>query len=125
MVKLIAWNIAQRGAAWRWLAESDADIALLQEAKEPPADIAARFAIDPVPWLTDTSRGWRAAIAKLSDLVHVGWFDTKPLADAKAGELGVSRPRTLAAARITSPSSEPLIAVSAYGAWEKSRGIRE
>jgi hypothetical protein len=38
MVKMIAWNIAQRPDAWRLLLDSDADIALLQEAREPPND---------------------------------------------------------------------------------------
>lgn len=42
MVKLIAWNIAQRDTAWGELLKSDADIALLQEAKPPPADVAAK-----------------------------------------------------------------------------------
>jgi hypothetical protein len=35
------------------------------------------------------------------------------------GELGVSRPGTLAAGLITPPSGEPFIAVSVYGSWEE------
>jgi hypothetical protein len=50
MMKMIAWNIAQRPPAWRWLVDSDADIALLQEAKEPSADIAAKINVDAAAW---------------------------------------------------------------------------
>ena len=44
-VKNIAWNIARRAEAWQCLADCDADIGLLQEAAEPPADLAARFEV--------------------------------------------------------------------------------
>ena len=42
MVKLITWNIARREDAWRFLLDTDADIALLQEAAEPPSDTNLR-----------------------------------------------------------------------------------
>ncbi len=38
-MKIITWNIAQRHEAWRRLLETDADIALLQEACEPLATL--------------------------------------------------------------------------------------
>ena len=101
MVKIIAWNIAQRAEAWRLLAGSDADIALLQETKEPPVDVAAKVSVDRAPWRTGASRAWRAAVVKLSDRIDVEWIDVKPLGDAQWGELGVSRPGTLAAAIVT------------------------
>jgi len=123
MVKIIAWNIAQRAEAWRLLAGSDADVALLQEAKEPPADVAAKVSIDPAAWGTGASRGWRAAIVKLSDRVQVAWIDAKPLTEATGGKLGVSRPGTLAAAIVTPSSGEPFIAVSVYGAWENPHSM--
>jgi exonuclease III len=123
MVKLITWNIAQRAAAWRELANSDADIALLQEATPPPAELAAKVKVDHAGWETGTGRNWRTAIVQLSDRVQVEWIDAKPLAEACGGELGVSRPGTLAAARITPLRSEPFVAVSVYGAWEKPHSI--
>lgn len=43
MVKIVSWNIARRDDAWRYLIETDADIALLQEAVEPPAEVAQRL----------------------------------------------------------------------------------
>jgi hypothetical protein len=42
-MKLISWNIAQREAAWQFLSSADLDVALVQEAKEPPMDLAERF----------------------------------------------------------------------------------
>ena len=68
MLKLIAWNVAQSCDAWRMLIASDADIALLQEAREPPADVAKRINVDPAPWRTGSTRLWRAAIVKISKL---------------------------------------------------------
>jgi hypothetical protein len=47
MMKMIAWNIAQSADAWRLLLDSNADVALLQEAGEPPADAAAKVHVDP------------------------------------------------------------------------------
>ena len=118
MLKVIAWNIARRSEAWRLLADLDAEIGLLQEANAPPADVIAKVTVDPAPWKIGTTQLWRTAIVKLSDHVQVNWLDAKPLAEARGGELGVSRPGTLAAAAITPTSGEPFIAVSVYGAWE-------
>ena len=39
MIKMIAWNIARREEAWRYLVDTDADLALLTEAAAPPADV--------------------------------------------------------------------------------------
>ena len=40
MVKLITWNIARRAEAWRFLLDTDVDIALLQETAEPPSVVS-------------------------------------------------------------------------------------
>jgi endonuclease/exonuclease/phosphatase family metal-dependent hydrolase len=125
-VKLISWNIAQRVDAWRLLVGSDADIALLQEATAPPADVAAMLDVDAAPWQTagaGRNRSWRTAIAKLSDRVEVQWLETKPLHDAHPGELGVSRLGTLAAATVTPSSGAPFIVVSIYALWEKPHRV--
>ncbi len=121
-VKLISWNIARRADAWRLLVECDADVALLQEAAAPPADVAAMLDVDPAPWRTaGAGRNclWRTAVVSLSDRVEVQWLETKPLHDAHAGQLGVSRLGTLAAATVAPPLGEPFIVVSAYALWEK------
>jgi hypothetical protein len=46
MIKAISWNIAHRPALWNDVAALDADVALLQEAPEPPREIAARTKMD-------------------------------------------------------------------------------
>jgi endonuclease/exonuclease/phosphatase family metal-dependent hydrolase len=122
MVKIIDWNIARRDDAWRYLLGTDADIALLQEAAAPPADIARRLDVDPAPWQTagaGLNRPWRAAIVKLTDRVGVQWLDPKPVADALPGELAVSRPGTLAAAIVTPSAGAPFVVASMYAPWEK------
>lgn len=123
-MKIIAWNIAQRPAAWRCLANSDADVALLQEATDPPADLKAKIGCDTEPWqCAGGSPKWRAAVVKLSNRAEVQWLDAKPLAEAQGGELGISRPGTLAAAVVAPPQGEPFIAVSVYGQWEVPHGL--
>jgi endonuclease/exonuclease/phosphatase family metal-dependent hydrolase len=122
MVKLIAWNIARREVAWRLLLESNADIALLQEAVAPPADVAGMLEVDPAPWRTAGSgyyRPWRVAIVKLSDRVGVQWHEAKPLLEADSGELVVSRPGTFATALVTPSSGKPFIVTSMYALWER------
>ena len=44
---VISWNIAARHAAWRQLVELGADVALLQEAGKPLADVTGRVDIGP------------------------------------------------------------------------------
>ncbi len=121
-MKIVSWNIAHRSGPWYWLLEMDADLALLQEAAEPPPEVAKRIEVDPEPWRTagadaHTPRPWRAAVVRLSDRVHVDWIESKPIAEAASGELAVSRPGTLAAAWVTSPGGERFVAVSMYAAW--------
>ena len=123
MVKLIAWNIAQRAVAWRELIDSNPDIALLQEAPPPPADAAAKVKVDGTEWQSGAGRNWRTVIGQLSDRVEVEWIDAMSLVEACGGELGVSRPGTLAAANIKPLSGESFIAASVYGAWEKPHSI--
>ena len=123
MMKIIAWNIAHRSDAWRLLAKSDADIAMLQEASAPPADVAPSFDVDPNPWQSGRTQRWRTAVVKLSSHADVQWIEAKPLADARGGELGVSRPGTFAAAIVTPSSAEPFTAISVYGCWETPHAL--
>ena len=122
-MKIFSWNIAHRHEPWLWLLDMDADIALLQEAGEPPAAVAGRIETDGAPWLTAGAdvyrpRRWRTAVVKLSERVNVEWIEAKALVAAGPGDLAVSRPGTLAAATVTAPGSEPLVIVSVYAPWE-------
>ena len=121
MVKIISWNIARRDEAWRHLLNSDADIALLQEASEPPADVAGRIDLDPEPWYTagaGLNRPWRTVVVKLSNNLEVQWIEPKAVVDAGPGEFAISRLGTLAAAIVTPNDGEPFIVASMYGSWE-------
>jgi endonuclease/exonuclease/phosphatase family metal-dependent hydrolase len=119
-IRIISWNIAQREDAWRALLDSDADIALLQEATEPPVDVMRRIDVNPGPWCTAGSgaRPWRTAIVKLSSKVHLEWIESQPIENTREGDFAVSRLGTLAAAIVKSENTKPFIIISMYGAWE-------
>ena len=123
-MKIISWNIGRRSECWVRLLETDADIALLQEAAEPPPEVVGRVEVIPPPWGTagaDTTRPrpWRTAVVKLTDRVQMEWIDAEALADAGEGEFAVSRLGTLAAAHVTFPGREPFVCVSVYAPWER------
>ena len=120
MMKIVSWNIARRRKPWRALLDMSADFALLQEAAEPPAEIANCIDVNPGPWHTagaDANRPWRAAIARLSDSAQVEWIESKSIQEAASGELAVSRLGTLAAATVTPPGGAPFVLVSMYAPW--------
>ena len=122
MTKIVSWNIAGRVAPWHSLLEMCADIALLQEARQPPPEVAAQVEIDPSPWGTagaGLERPWKAAVVKMSDRVQVEWIESKSIPEAGYEELSVSRPGTLAAAKVTPSVGEPFVVVSMYAAWEQ------
>ena len=120
-MRIISWNIARRDEPWRTLANMDVDLALLQEAKEPPPDVAGRIEVDPAPW--EIAGGyvkpqrWRAAIAKFSNRVGVQWIHSKPLPNATASDFAVSLPGSLTAVKVTLPDADPIILLSMYSQW--------
>ncbi len=146
MIKVISWNIAKRQQPWRLLAQSDADVALLQEATPPPDDVV-RLRGSKLPpsvdtgvldigpqetwdshwWNSDWWRGrWKALydrwpmVVRLSSRVKVEWFkQVGPTAPIEPDEIAVSGIGTITAAKVT-PSVgaiEPFIVVSMYGFW--------
>ena len=121
MVKVISWNIAHREQAWRDLCNTDADIALVQEASEPPADMPPPFEYRPATWRTAGAghRPWRAAVVKLSSRIDVEWLEPTPIEKAQAGDFTVSRAGTLDAAIVTPPTGDAFVVVSMYALWEK------
>ena len=115
MVKIVCWNIAHRYAAWRFLLNCDADIALLQEAGPPPDDVARQIKVDPAPFLdADGYKSSRAAIVKLSNRVQVEWLEPVPIHEARGGDFVVSQPGSIAAAIISTPDDgvRPFVAAS-------------
>lgn len=119
-MKIVSWNINRKEAAWEELANSQYDIALIQEATPPPAGLIEDFRISPGEWQTagNARRQWRTAIVKLSDKVDVDWIACKPLDEAGIEDLAVSRMGTIAAARVTQEGKKPVIMFSCYAAWE-------
>ena len=86
-VVAVSWNIAKRHEPWCQLLEMDADVALLQEAGQPPPDVAERIDMGPREhWDSHVwnSRWWEnrwphlydrwAMVVKLSDRVEVEWL---------------------------------------------------
>ena len=101
--------------------EMDGDVALLQEAEEPPQDLANPIDVDPAPWRTAGWSRWqrRTAIARLSEHVEVKWITAKSIEEARSGEFAVSRPGTLTAAHVSAPGVESFVVISMYSLWEK------
>src|SRR5262245_44728446 len=120
-MKIISWNTRHHKEMWQKVASLDADVALLQEACEPPAGLGARLDIDSEPWCTDGAarRRWRTSIVGLRAGLVIERVRARGLGEAVPGELGVSRLGTLAAARVKNPSaSEWITLVSMYAPWE-------
>ena len=121
-MKIVSWNIARRDSAWQALLGMDTDVALLQEAAKPPSDVAMKVGVDAAPWVTpgvDGHRPWRAAVVGLSEDVQVEWLPSQTLGAATSGEVGLSRPGTLAVARVSTQEVKPLYVASMYGMWDK------
>ena len=126
MVSMVSWNIDKRKQPWRELAEmarrGEADVALLQEAGSPPADVAHLFRYeDDVFWDRSLYDRW-PQIVQLTDRVSVDWFrPVEPVSELGERDIGVSGIGTVAAARITprGRTREAFVAVSMYARWMK------
>ena len=146
-IKVVSWNIGTMIEPWRELVAMDADVALLQEARRPPADLVAprdaalqpgknaglpdigpKDSWDSHSWNSEwwRRRGWNALferwpmVVRLSDRVDVEWFtQVSPDGWPEQDAISVSGIGTITAARITAKdgSVEPFIAVSMYGRW--------
>lgn len=122
-MRLISWNLRHRSVSWHDVARLDADVALLQEACEPPRELAASLDVEAEPWRTEgpALRRWRTSVVGLRRGVRLSRVATRPLAEARAPDLGVSRLGSLAVARAEHPTTGELITlVSMYAAWESA-----
>ena len=131
MIKLMCWNTAYRRKSWCCLRDMDVDVALVQEACNPPQDVLSavdtgpREHWDPTPWNSDWWVGrWprltdrKTMIVKRSDSVRVEWFkQVAPISCVAKDEIGVSGIGTIAAARVIPPKGESFVAVSMYARW--------
>ena len=131
MVKLVCWNTAYRRKSWCCLRDMDVDVALVQEACNPPQDVLSavdtgpREHWDPTTWNSDWWVGrWRhltdrkTMIVKRSDTVRVEWFkQVAPISCVAKDEIAVSGIGTIAAARVIPPKGKSFVAVSMYARW--------
>lgn len=125
-LRILSWNMAHRDDSWRKLVEYGYDVALVQEASEPPADVAARVHVDSQEWRLGGAgvgpRLWRSAVVGLSDRVDVQHLRSMPVDDADWNAIPVSRSGTLAAAHVTvRATGAKYLVASLYGAWESPR----
>jgi hypothetical protein len=126
-MKIVSWNINRNAEAWQLLADSDYDIALLQEASPPPEGLFRDSDINPGEWQTAgiARRPWRTAIVKLSDRVDIEWIPCQPMDLAGKDDLAVSRMGTISAAKVTAPGRDPVVLFSCYAVWEYFRNSKE
>ena len=133
MISVVSWNINKQLAPWRELVQMDADVALVQEAWQPPEDVLDSVDIGPKEsydshhWNSDwwkerwpnLTERW-PMVVELSNRVDVEWFkQVAPISLTADNEIAVSGIGTITAARVTpkEDSIEPFIAVSMYGRW--------
>lgn len=135
-IRVVCWNIAGNAKPWRQLLEMDADVALLQEARDPgrlPDDLQSRVGIGPeAHWNSQVCFRRKPfkrlydrwpMVARLSDRVEVDWFkQVAPVSQAAEDEFAVSGIGTIAAARVrpVQPETAPqFVVVSMYARWIK------
>ncbi|MEO7658789.1 MAG: endonuclease/exonuclease/phosphatase family protein [Pyrinomonadaceae bacterium] len=122
MLTILSWNMAHRSKLWHTLPTSGADVALLQEACEPPHDMTSILDLDDEPWRTEGAkqRRWKTAIVGLNLSAKINRLKPQPLFEVKDGDFGVTRLGTIAAAHVKDPhTSEIYTLVSMYSVWEK------
>lgn len=126
-IRLLSWNLGAGGpgpkATWGDVVAQGAggvDAAMLQEAPNPLGTIAAPSTV-PSPgsrWGIGMNRA-QAAVAVLSERVEITPVPTQPLGFDGPLELGVSRPGTIAVARLKVRSTgEEILLASIYAQWE-------
>jgi len=123
VIRITSWNIGGREVPWRELAADPAiDIALLQEAKAPAADIGMQIVGVEDAWLTSgwERRNFRTAVVRCSDRVEMLADPVvRPLGLAGPNELAVSRAGTLALAKVVPREGQAFTVVSVYSVWER------
>ena len=123
-VRVVSWNIAKRRDPWFQLAEmarrGEADLALLQEAGNPPSEIAGQFHFENDSLGATLLDRW-PLVVRLSDEVEVDWFRQVPVRGWGCGdrEIEVSGIGTMAVARVVPHGQveEAFLAVSMYARW--------
>ena len=118
LLSLLSWNMNQQASNWTTVLESDVDAALVQEAKPPPPLLSAQMVLDDEGIWGASRQSWCAAVAGLSKRVQLIPIKTQLLGAGDPDALMVSRPGTIAAAKIRIlETGEEIIVVSLYATW--------
>ena len=118
LLSLLSWNMNQRATNWANVLESDVDAALVQEAKPPPPLLGAQMVVDDEGTWGASGQSWCAAVAGLSKRIKLIPIKTQPLGASDPDALMVSRPGTIAAAKVRIlETGEEFIVVSLYSTW--------
>lgn len=119
-MRIASWNIQRSDEPWRILAANKSiDLALVQEAKPPPADVTCEV----VParherWtMTGYDRTFRTAIARMSDRVRIRNRFTVDLNESSGKAMGISRDGTLTVVDVEN-GDEVITCISAYAVWQ-------
>ena len=126
MINVVSWNIGKRKAPWRELVrmagDGNADVALVQEAGNPPGDVVDLVDYDDgVFWNRHLYDRW-PLVVQLSDRITVkSYRHVPPISNLTANTIGVSGIGTIAAAKVTprDREEEAFIVVSMYARWLK------
>ncbi|MYA05742.1 MAG: endonuclease/exonuclease/phosphatase family protein [Caldilineaceae bacterium SB0664_bin_22] len=126
MIRLVSWNIAKRRKPWRVLVEmarrGEFDVALLQEAGNPPGDLVDTLEFDnDVFWDRHLYDRW-PLVVRLSDRVAVeGFHQVPPISELGERDIGVSGIGTMATARVipVGRPEEAFVVASMYARWMK------
>ena len=129
-IRVVSWNIAKRDDPWSELAEmasrGEADLALLQEAGEPPSEIADRFRYENDAMEPEPLDRW-PVVVQLSDKVEVEWLRQVPAMGwwRDKREIEVSGVGTMAVARVVpfGQAEAAFLAVSMYARWTRVHPI--
>ncbi len=123
MTTVVCWNIRKSHKPWFELLEMNADVALLQEAGNPPSGLPSCV----VTGSQTTGDQWNdlvdfkswPLVVKLSDRVKVEWFKRvlPRFQVTSSDEMVVSDAGTIAAARVIPCDGEPFLVVSMYSRW--------
>ena len=127
MIRLVSWNIGARIAPWHCLAKmaerGEADVALLQEAGNPPDGLEYPLRYEDGAFRDRSGYDRWPLVVQLSDRVEVEWFRQVPLwSGVGEREIGVSDIGTLAAARVAPRGRlhDAFVAVSMYARWTRA-----
>ena len=111
-MRIVCWNMQHKRASWHFLSErnGDADLALLQEACTPPAEVTAKLDVGPGPWINEGWNGARA-VARISDRVAIEWVSVADIMASASPNSAIDTPSRLAVATLSGDERIGLVSV--------------